>query len=269
MKTILKVFGVMLIGVGLTSCNKEMEPTFEVYGDVASSEIDERDFEEEDELGVHECSYDGLADKISEEVIVTDSMEAYPKTIILDYGEGIEDARGKIKSGIIEIVITGDLSEEGSSKTMTFIDFKIDGNPVAGYRSVENAGVNESGNQLFRVHGEIERSRDEKTIIRSFDRTREWVNGFGTCEREDDEFLVSGSSTVTIDSRTISRTITIPLRINKSACEFISEGEIKVVRPTGETALINFGDGTCDTKATLTKEDGDVKEIDLESRRVK
>lgn len=47
-------------------------------------------------------------------VTVTDSGEdIYPRTLTLDFGEGCAGPGGVTRSGIIEVVLTGDMSEIG------------------------------------------------------------------------------------------------------------------------------------------------------------
>lgn len=82
-------------------------------------------------------------------------------------------------------------------------------------------------------------------------RVREMIEGFDTpMVWQDNVFSITGSWTTTFPAGTKTSTITTPLRIRMN-CPHIVRGVIQVVR-NDNTAIIDFGDGTCDNLATLT-----------------
>lgn len=75
-------------------------------------------------------------------------------------------------------------------------------------------------------------------------------------------FSVNGNWTVKIASDTYGVTITNTLK-GSGACENFTEGVMKISK-NGINLTVDFGDGTCDTLATVTYPNGATEEINLE-----
>ena len=93
-------------------------------------------------------------------------------------------------------------------------------------------------------------------------RTREWIEGYGSGFWGDNVFLISGKGTYTgkLGNVFMKETI-VPLR-RELSCRFIVSGIMEISR-NDATASLDFGDGTCDAKGILTYPNGDSKEIFL------
>tara|TARA_Y100001934_G_C12294067_1_gene746399 strand:- start:336 stop:1142 length:807 start_codon:yes stop_codon:yes gene_type:complete len=265
MRVNLKILGMALLAIILASCKKEKMENLNAFDDAVNSELEFRDFEE-DELGIQTCNTDFLAN-LSDGAVVIDTMESYPKTIIIDYGEGVEDSWGRVKYGQVILEITNDMSVEGAVKTMTFNQFKVNTVSIQGYRVITNLGKNQDENIEFSIEGELILDKNGISITRTFVRKRTWIEGYETCEKNDDLFLISGSATLEKDSKTILKVITIPIKINPSGCKYPLEGEVSIEKSNGKTGVLNFGSGECDSEAILTLDNGEVKTVDLERRR--
>jgi len=204
--------------------------------------------------GMHHLS--GCAD-------ITESGEEYPREIIIDFGENCEDWRGNIKTGKIIITISDTMVNEGAFRTVTYENYTVRGNEVSGSRTVENKGKNEDGNWIIESQSEMSINRVEEGVViyRTSNATREWLTGFETAEKMDDSFKITGSGSISQDgSSTYSRKILDPLFVDRS-CRYILSGQVELTNAEG-TVLIDYGDGTCDNTATVTK-DGVTEEIDL------
>ena len=194
---------------------------------------------------------------------VTESGEEYPREIIIDFGEGCEDWRGNIKTGKIIIEISDDMKNEGATRKVTYENYTVRGNEISGSRTVVNKGKNEDGNWEVESQSEMSINRVEEgvTINRSSNATREWLTGFETAEKTDDSFRITGTGSITQDDNvTFNRQIIVPLFVDRS-CRYILSGQVELTNEEG-SVLIDFGDGTCDNTATVTK-DGVTEEIDL------
>jgi hypothetical protein len=78
----------------------------------------------------------------------------------------------------------------------------------------------------------------------------------------DDVYLIEGSTTGTsARGSSYSAVITTPLR-KANACPWIESGVVTITPRNKKTRTIDFGDGTCDNKATVTIE-GKVYNITL------
>jgi hypothetical protein len=194
---------------------------------------------------------------------ISESGEEYPRVIMIDFGEGCEDRRGNIKTGKIIINISDDMKEEGATKRVTYENYTVRGNEISGSRTMINKGTNDDGNWIIESQSEMVVNKVEEglKINRTSNATREWLTGFETPEKSDDSFKITGTGSITQDgSETFTREIIVPLFVDRS-CRYILSGQIELSNEEG-SMLIDFGDGTCDNTATVTK-DGVTEEIDL------
>jgi len=205
---------------------------------------------------------------LAECAIVTESSESFPKDITIDFGEECTDWKGNVKTGQILISITDSMIVEGAMRTATFVDFSIRGNIMEGTRTAVNQGKNGDGNWIIQKQSEITITREDGgTVSRTSTSTIEWIEGFGTPEKSDDIFYISSSGSMILDDGTAySRVTTEPLLVDRS-CRFILSGTVEISNAEGST-VIDFGDGSCDNTALVTK-DGETKEIDLNTCRMR
>lgn len=198
---------------------------------------------------------------------VTVSSDTFPKTITIDYGTACADKHGHVKQGKIIITMTDTSNVAGAVKTITYQNFYIDSMKVDYSATIKNLGKNAQGNwviesksvQTITKNGDVSTQTSEETI--------EWVSGYETTDKSDDIFYKTGSGSINVnDSLTFSRKITKPLLYNRS-CEYILSGTEELYR-NGNTVVIDYGDGECDSVATITT-NGVTEEINLESRDFK
>jgi hypothetical protein len=201
---------------------------------------------------------------ISACAIVTISSDSYPRTITIDYGSGCYDGKGPVKKGKIIINISDTSIIAGSAKTITTEDFYMDSTKIDFSSILSNLGKNESGSWVIASSSNQKvTTQNGDIIIEASSDTTEWISGFATISKSDDIFYKSGSGTVCIDDSIVySRTITKPLLYN-DGCGYIVSGTIDLTRKN-DTVIIDYGDGTCDNKATVTT-NGTTEEINLSS----
>ena len=191
----------------------------------------------------------------------------WPKIITIDYGTGCTGFYGHTRSGKIVIEVTGPRRIEGSKRTVTFDDYYFNGIRVEGIKVLENLGLN--ANENFVISSVLTGGKlilpDGKTIEREADHQREWVAGFLTLNRWDDECLVTGSAYgCNIDGVNYTRTIISALHW-KRVCIFIVSGVVSIEREGSEPFELDYGDGECDNKAVVSR-GGESKEIQLRHR---
>ncbi len=217
---------------------------------------------------------DGNTLKSASGVVVSDSCPTitvdrpdstrWPKVITIDYGELCTGFFGHTRSGKIVITITGRYMKPGSERTIELVDYYCNGIHVEGTRTVKNEGRNADGNLSFRVElsgGKISKS-DTVFMTRDFVRYREWVAGEDTRNRWDDVFFITGeASGVNFRGHTYHKVITSPLEWARS-CRFIKSGTVSITIDDRPPVILDYGDGTCDNLATLTRGD-QTKEIEL------
>ena len=184
---------------------------------------------------------------------------AFPKVITIDYGEVNCEVRPNLyKRGKEIITISDSLINMNAQRTITFEAFFINDNEVTGYKELTNLGANEDGFITFSIDNDLAVG----TWSQVASGTKTWIEGFTTMGAMDNVFLLEGASLTIRNEISISRTITEALRVDRS-CGYITEGIVSIVWNDTNTALIDFGDGTCDNLAIIYR-DGQEFEIDLD-----
>ena len=192
---------------------------------------------------------------------VTVSSSTYPKEIVIDYGTGCTDPMGHVKKGKIVIDLSDTITAAGAVQTITFQNFYIDSMQIEYAASLKNLGQDSTGHWVIEKKSDKTVTKNGEKVVESNTESDEWVSGFGTTDKSDDVFYESGSGSITVnDTAKFTRTITKPLLIDRS-CEFITSGTVVLTR-NSSTVTIDYGDGTCDNKATVTT-NGTTEEIEL------
>ena len=191
----------------------------------------------------------------------------FPKTIVIDYGEGCLGKTGLQKRGIITINMTDSIIDPGAVYTITFDGMTIGNRVIEKSATITNEGQNDAGNWLITSQFTVTSTRvSESTtmvMVRKFTEQKEWLNGFDTPDTKDDQFRKTGGGTMTLNGDLkFERNIITPLLRNRT-CMFPLSGVIEITRD-GEMMTIDFGDGDCDNIALVTK-DGEDEEIELVS----
>jgi len=199
---------------------------------------------------------------------VTVSSETYPKEIIVEFGEDCLDRFGNTRTGTIIITISDTLKNEGAILTVEFDSVTFREKLIERFMVMENLGMNEAGNWVMAIRDSAAiHYGDSITTVRLSDYEQEWLSGFGTPTHDDDIFYKTGGGTISINDETVfTKTIIEPLLIDRS-CGYIISGIIEIVK-YDSVMTIDFGDGTCDSEAVVTK-DGVSETIDLDQCRFK
>lgn len=270
MKTKNFLYFLFALSIGIltaVSCEKDSERTADiaVMEDDAISELVFEDIYSEVEFALAEMEsmlFDGIK---KSELAVTcktvtvehpDDSILWPRTITIDYGDGCTGPNGVVRKGkIVTVVNNGKRALEGYSRTSTFIDYFVDDLQIEGTRVLTNEGKNDAGNIVFSevlTGGKVTKP-DGKVLSREFEREREWVTGFNTARfRFDDEYMVTGTTTgIDRKDRAFTRTITAPLHV-KLSCRWIVAGTVLSQVEGLPEAILDYGDGECDRKATVT-----------------
>jgi len=197
--------------------------------------------------------------------------EIFPKTVVMDFGTGCY-SHGHLRSGKITTVYTGRLTTPGSSATTTFQNFIIDDIAVEGTHKIANTTATGSNQRQFTIavtdakltkpNGDYEVWNTTRTITQ--------IEGNGTVLPSDDIFRITGKGQGKVKRENLiiswHSEITEPL-VKKFTCRWIAKGIVKTVREglpanTPWVAALDYGNGDCDNKATLTV-NGNVRQITL------
>jgi len=202
---------------------------------------------------------DYLPDCVTVTTIITDTTKE--KTI--DFGEGCELRNGNVLSGIIKLSYALDMEAASKNIVLNLEDFTFNDVAIEGGASILRVRANENGNpQSTATRNYSATWPDGETASFSGNRTREWIEGFGTGFWGDNVFLITGDGTFTNKAGNVwTKTVTAPLR-REMSCRFIVSGVLEITR-NAATASLDFGDGGCDAKGILTKPNGSTEEVFL------
>ncbi len=187
------------------------------------------------------------------------------KTIIIDYGDGCEDRRGRIRKGIIIITYTDNKLVPGAVQTITFNEFYVDGKKIEGIRTRENISTSFDDPLKYKItltNGKI--TWEDGTFAT---REAEWIRTrIRTANPINDQIIKEGhASGVTRRGKDYSVEITKPI-VWKRGClpalrVFIPVEGIKVRIVGDVTITIDYGDGECDNEFTIIKDGVKIKHV--------
>ncbi len=271
---------IMAMALLVASCNKDETSVDEEltsqeiitaselqYSDEAESISEEvttiaDDVYSADEISaISKASY--FSDYLPECVTITTVVTDTTKEKTIDFGEGCELPNGNVLSGIIQLSYSLDMEAASKSITVALEDFTFNGVIVEGGADILRVRSNENGNPQSTANRSYSATwPDGETASFTGTRTREWIEGYGTGFWGDNVFLITGNGTFTNKAGNVwTKEVVTPLR-REASCRFIVSGILEISR-NGTTASLDFGDGSCDSKGTLTYPDGTSEEVFL------
>lgn len=254
----------------LSSCNEGLEANLEtaeftdteneaMVAEIEECSGDHANFHLAKELGRDLCG--DWKSKLPDCAVVTESDEGYPKTITIEMGDDCEGRHGRKRSGTTIITLSDDMKNEGAVRTMVFEKYGMDDHSVKGTKTIVNQGLNGNGNYVFKRTTTMSGTGKRGDFERKSEGYIEWMAGFDTDDCYDNVLSITGSSTTTKDGESVRTRMIQEALIKDVDCKHFTKGLIEVSGSKG-TSTIDFGDGTCDAIAIMTK-DGVETEIDL------
>lgn len=174
-------------------------------------------------------------------------LVTFPKTITVDFGNGITGPDGVHRAGIVQIVSTNWYKETNSTHTSTFNQYYQNGHKVEGTHVAVNKGPDNNGYLTFSVNvnnGKIT-TPTGKVINYSQVSTRKWIAGDNTpLYIWDDEYLLDGEQWGK-SSNNVNYTleVTDPLHFTLLPREIV-DGEIDLDVGSFKNIMINYGSKT-------------------------
>lgn len=202
---------------------------------------------------------DYLPDCVTITTVVTDT--SIEKTI--DFGDGCELRNGNVLSGIIFLTYSKDMEAATKMLSISLENFTFNKVVVEGSANIARMRTNDNGNPQSVAEANFDAEWPEgETVAYAANRTREWIEGYGSGFWGDNVFLISGMATYKGKlGNVFSKNIIDPLR-REMACRFIVSGVVEISRNDTKASL-DFGDGSCDAIGFLTYPDGTTEEIIL------
>ncbi|MGR6088646.1 MAG: hypothetical protein ACU4F9_10750 [Arcticibacter sp.] len=204
-----------------------------------------------------------LSGLTSAPIVVKDTVN---KLVYVDFGQGILGADSVTREGIIRLSYTDDYFTTGSVLNISFLNYKTDGKKMEGSRTITNMGINSNGNKYWQVEATNMKvwSADEQTWRQwNSSRTREMVGGSSTPEElSDDVYHISGTAEGSFNNGSLF-TATFTDLVRESSCLWISSGVIEAVVDNSDNYFVDFGNGTCDNRVSVTYPDGTMEDLFL------
>lgn len=191
-------------------------------------------------------------------------------TKTVDFGvEGCALDNGNVVKGKMVVSFANDFAASTQTISYTFDGFYHNGKKLQGSKSIVR--TIKTTNLLATEHPVLTATIDMTITFddggvytRKGSLVKEMVAGYDTWFNwEDNAFLVTGSGTTTFpNGDTFSAEITTPLEFDSSCRKPFAVKGVVTITKNAATATIDYGDGSCDTLAKVTK-DGVTEEIDL------
>jgi hypothetical protein len=194
------------------------------------------------------------------------TLTRFPLQITIDFGNGCTARDGKTRKGKIIIQYTGHLFIPGNSATATFDGYSIENVKVEGTHKLTNTGTTDKKSyttqvvnaKLSQLNGNYMVWNSEKTVVQA-------EGGATPLIGLDDVYSITGQSdgAVQINGKYFqwSTSIATPLT-KKLTCRWISRGTLSLKKGNDAVAVLDYGSGTCDNKASFSV-NGQVQEITL------
>jgi hypothetical protein len=269
-KPIVKLLVIATLIISTASCRKdreetmeEIETTFEISESQAKSDNIDQDAGDVAEEAVARLGFLGFTNPcgtptmpswIGSCAIITETGSFPTKNITVDFGAGCTSPNGKVRKGIISILMTDSLYKPGSIATITFNNYFVNNNKREG--TIVRTNTTQVGSAIFShnrtvTNGKITKA-DGKIFTHSCNINFTQTAGTATpCDFTDDIFSIDGTRTTTnANGKTRTATTQIPLQ-KKMSCSNIDQGILNVQGPK-HNAIIDFGNGACDNQATIS-----------------
>ena len=275
----------LLVGLGLSSCNKEdgtidenLSAT-ELSDAYETTDIDDVSDNINDivegayfELANNNFSKSGDSKSnknnrfLSDCVIITKEITPQNIEVTLDDGDSCITKKEDVLSGKIQMSISADLVDKSVTIDYTFDNFFFNGKKIEGTVNKVRSKSNENMNPQAVITRDIKIIWEDKSYaLVQGERIREWIEGADNLFWADNVFSITGKWTITKRNGDIrTSTVKQPL-IKNMACKFLVSGVIEI-KKNDKLRSIDYGNGQCDDSAMLTF-NGEDYEIHLRRKK--
>ncbi len=171
-------------------------------------------------------------------------------TITIDYGDaGCMDNDGRVRKGKVIAVFNNKWNVDGATANITLENYSVANISYSGSMLL----TRNSATSLTYAVSNAKCTDGSFTISYECNKTIEKIQGASTDSIWiDDVYKFTGTSSgINRNGKRFTTKIVEPL-IKKNACKWIDTGVIEVTPEGLATRTFNFGNGTCDDKATVT-----------------
>lgn len=264
MKRLKMIFALSLTFVAFNSCQKnEIAATFDEIA------LSQQETQAEETLADIDILVDEALDLnfgllksaslessvyLSDCPVITVNKTASPQVMTIDFGTSCTGKDGKIRSGKIIVTSTA-FNTFPSVRTKSFDNFIVAGKKIAGsvVKTISKNQENNIRTAQIQENITITFPDTEGTAKRVANLTRQYQRN--TLENPADNQVVSWGTVefTRVSGVKVAKTITAekPL-VFKAACHHIVSGTVSFTTSNSRSWTINYGNGDCDNKATMT-----------------
>lgn len=179
----------------------------------------------------------------------------FPLKAVIDFGSGCTGRDGRTRRGKIIVTYSGRMILPGSSASTTFDGYYINDTKVEGTHTITNSSTLTVKSFTIDVTNAKLTHTDGSFIQWNSSATISQTDGSLTPIPVDDVFNLSGHTNgiVQKDNKLFewSTAITSPL-VKRFACHWIVKGTVNIQKGNAAIAVLDYGTGDCDNKATFT-----------------
>jgi hypothetical protein len=180
----------------------------------------------------------------------------FPRTFTVDFGDGC-DENGFERSGKLIVTLSDYFMNQGCQMTVQRVNYVVNEWKIEGTVIFINASTDANIPTWSRsISNGVFTNPIDEVFTHSGNRTIRQIEGFETVELDDNVYEVSTGTHLLTKQGGTSMTIEILSPIIKDfSCDYLSKGIMKINGKllNGE---IDYGDGTCDSKAVYTHHNG-------------
>lgn len=254
-KTVALIASTILV----VSCNKKTETT-DVSGIANDDNIAENAFYDmktaSDNAGTDKSSptLKSLEKVIKDSCVKVEYVNYNPDTktgiLNLNFGETNCTCKdGKKRRGTIQVEYKGTDKLVGSQVVYIADKYFVNDYGLTGKKTVT---YSDTFKFTIKVEDGVVTKPDGSKITWKSDRTRTMTTGKNTPNWLDDTYEITGTSSgVNAAGNAYSFETETPL-VKSMNCDYIKAGKLKIQRSGKKDAVVDYGDGTCDDKGTLS-----------------
>ena len=181
-----------------------------------------------------------------------DTLDGYPVTMYIKYGTNCQCPDGKTRSGTLRCVFDTAWDSNNPTMTMYLENYYVNGVHFEGTMAITKNTSSRTFTQTMTDGKCSKHSGTDWEILYNCTRSMTWTAGYNTpADPNDDVFTFTGTASGT-DRNGINFTVNVITPIEKRGdCRYITKGIFEVVPEGKNTRTVDFGNGTCDNKATL------------------
>ena len=269
-----------LVMIFFAACDDGTKDSLIETPDIQAETASEAFFEDSDDLAgavtlLPDLAFSGrqsglsdLDDRFCANLILSlkNAVSSDADTVVVDFGSaGCTDPKGNVRKGKLLIIFTGDRK---ASFTTVFDGFFLNDKKMEGSRTVSRVGIDPPTFTISLQQGKITWpdgtfATRESNLTRIFNRN--------LLDKSQETMVIKSGSLatgLTREGKNYTMEITSDILFKRSCMEpptkiFVPVSGVKTITVGDKTFTVDFGDGTCDKLATVTR-NGVSKQITLD-----